>query len=170
MQSSYPLNQQCVAALCEQVAMEIEAFYAYQALASFFEHPDRALLNVAKYFRVMAAEEIEHSKKFEDYLILRGVQPAFRDLKAFNPDKNLTLQQAFEQALKFEQTVFASIRKIHDCANEAGDGHLTTFLEDVFYEEQLHAEQELNGCLTVIKRLGAGVGEFLFDKEVLNEK
>ncbi len=170
MQSSYPLNQQCAAAVNEQIAMEIEAFYAYKALASFFEHPDRALFNVAKYFRDMAAEEIEHSKKFEDYLTMRGVQPMFRDLKAFNPDKNLTLQQAFELALKFEQTVFASIRKIHDCAEQANDGHLTTFLEDIFYEDQLHAEQELNGYLTAIKRAGTGLGEFLFDKEGLKEK
>ena len=170
MQSSYPLDQQCAVALCEQVAMELEAFYAYQALASFFQHPDRAFFNVAKYFGEMANEEVEHAKKFEEYLILRGVQPTFRDLKSFNPDKNLTLQQAFELALKFEQKVFGSIRHVHELADKANDGHLTTFLEDIFYEDQLKAEQELNGYLTLIKRLGTGVGEFLFDKEVLGEK
>lgn len=169
MQSSYPLDQACVAALCEQVAMEVEAFYAYQALSSFFQHPDRALFNVASYFRKMALEEIDHSKKFEDYLILRGVQPVFRDLKSFNPDKNLTLIQAFELALRFEQTVFASIRRVHELASAANDGHLTTFLEDEFYQEQLEAEREINSYLTSLKRLGTGVGEFLFDKEEISK-
>lgn len=170
MNSSYPLNAQCAAALSEQIAMELEAFYAYHALGSFFEHPDKAFFNVAKYFHAMAAEEAEHAEKFKDYLIMRGVHPSFRDLKAFNPDKNLTLQQAFELALRFEQSVFATIRNIHALADAAEDGHLMTFLEDIFYEDQLRGEQEINGYLTIIKRLGAGVGEFLFDKDGLQKK
>ena len=170
MQSSHPLDQHCVTAILEQIAKELEAFYAYQALACHFDHPDVALFNVAKYFHAMAAEEVEHSKKFQDYLIMRGVKPTFRDLKAFNTDNNLTLQQAFELALRFEQAVFKSVRMIHDAADAAGDAHLAMFLEDVFYEDQLHAEQEITGLLTVIKRLGGGVGEFLFDRDALPAK
>lgn len=170
MQSSYPLNQQCIDALNEQISRELEAFCAYKALANFFTHPDRALFNVGKYFEAMAAEEVEHAKRFEDYLLLRGVQPFFRDLKSFNPPHDLTLLGSFELALKFEQGVFSSIRRIHDAADQAGDGHLTTFLEDIFFEDQLKAEQEIAGYLTIIKRLGAGVGEFLFDKEGLHVK
>ncbi len=170
MQPSHPLNQQCVNTILEQIAKELEAFYAYQSLACHFAHPDVAMFNVAKYFYAMAAEEVDHSKKFQDYLIMRGIKPTFRDLKAFNTDKNLTLQQAFELALRFEQAVFTSVRVIHDAADEAGDAHLAMFLEDVFYEDQLHAEQELNGYLTVIKRLGLGVGEFLFDRDGLTAK
>lgn len=167
MNSSYPLNAQCSAALSEQIAMELEAFYAYHALGSFFEHPDKAFFNVAKYFHTMANEEAEHAEKFKNYLILRGIYPSYRDLKSFNPDKNMTLQQAFELALRFEQGVFASIRNIHTLASTAEDGHLTTFLEDIFYQDQLEAEQEINGYLTLIKRLGSGIGEFLFDKDAL---
>ncbi|MBM3886416.1 hypothetical protein FJ364_00665 [Candidatus Dependentiae bacterium] len=170
MQSSYPLNQACINALLEQIAKELEAFYAYQSLAAHFEHPDVAMFNVSKYFHAMAAEEVEHAKKFQDYLIMRGIKPTFRDLKAFNPDANLTLQQAFELALRFEQNVFAAVRTIHAAAEEAGDAHLATYLEDEFYAEQMKAEQELSAYLTVIKRLGSGVGEFLFDKDGLVAK
>ena len=167
MQPSFPLNQKCEQTILEQIAKELEAFYGYQAMGCHFEHPDVALFNVAKYFHAMAAEEVEHAKKFQDYLTARGITPTFRDLKAFNPDKNITLQQAFEQALRFEQAVFASIRSIHDAAQQAGDPHLTMFLEDVFYTEQIKAEQELNGYLAMIRRVGPGVGEYLFDRDAI---
>ena len=170
MKPSYPLNQHCITVILEQVAKELEAFYAYRSLGAHFDHPDVAMFNVAKYFHAMAAEEVEHSKRFQDYLIMRGIKPTFRDLKSFNTDASVTLLKAFELALSFEQAVFASIRTIHDAAQEAGDAHLEMFLEDIFYEDQLKAEQELNGYITVIKRLGNGVGEFLFDRDGLPEK
>jgi ferritin heavy chain len=170
MQPSFPLEQQCVTAIMEQIAKELEASYAYQAIALHFEHPDVAFSNVAKFFHDMSAEELGHAKLLQGYVLKRGIRPTLRDLKAFNPDKTLTLLQAFELALRFEQNVFTAIRSLHDLGAKAGDAHLTMFVEDVFFEEQIQSEREISAYLAVIKRLGSGVGEFLFDRHGLNLK
>ncbi len=165
MQTTYPLHSQCVQKINEQVAKEFEAFYGYQALARYFEQANVALFNVAKLFQGMAQEELEHAKILQGYLIQRGAGLSYRDLKAFNPDKEINLQRAFELALGFEGAVFASLREVHALALEHDDAHLVVFIEDTFYTEQVKAEFDLNVHLATIRRLGTGIGEFLFDRE-----
>lgn len=167
MQPSFPLEEQCISGIVDQINKELEAFYAYRSIALHFEHPDVAFSNVAKFFNKMSTEELEHAKELQGYLIKRGVRPVLKEVKAFNADKNLTLQQAFELALTFEKNVFTALRMLHDLAEKAGDDHLAMFLEEVFFEEQIQSEKDLTAYLAVIKRVGTGVGEFLFDRDGL---
>lgn len=170
MQSSFPLHQECVNLIAEQVAHEYEASLAYRSLAFHFEHRDVAFFNVAKFFHHMSDEELSHAKKFQEYLVLRGERLNLRALNSFNTEKNITLQKAFELALEFENNVFKLLRNMHDAAEKLKDAHLAMFIEEVFFEEQIQSERELVGHLTMIKRLGNGVGEFLFDSSGLISK
>lgn len=45
---------------------------------------------------------------------------------------------------------------------------MTDFLEHKFLEEQVKSIKELAGFVTNLKRVGTGLGEYMFDKEHLD--
>lgn len=40
------------------------------------------------------------------------------------------------------------------------------FLEDKFLNEQVESIEEIGKIVTALKRVGKGIGEFIFDKEL----
>ena len=55
-------------------------------------------------------------------------------------------------------------------ASTHSDAHLTNFLEGEFLEEQVEAIKELADLITKLNRAGpTGLGEYLFDKELLEK-
>lgn len=165
VRNSY-FSEACAAKINEQVTAELTAFYAYQALSNHFASHYVALYNVAALFKKMAHEEVEHAELFQEYLIRRGADLSYNDIKAPTIDKSLTLLQAFEQALALEQSVNKKILDLHALGVACNDAHLTAFLEDKFLDEQVEAEHELIGYIAMLKRAGAGLGEYIFDQSL----
>lgn len=46
---------------------------------------------------------------------------------------------------------------------------MTDFLEQNFLEEQVESIKELSSYVTSLKRVGPGLGEYMFDKETLDD-
>lgn len=163
-QSSIALPADCIKKINQQIHMELEAYYAYQAIATHLAQPAIALFNVAKRFNEMAKEELEHAQILKEYLLKRGGRVIFSDLKASNVSNDFSLLQAYEMALAMERSVNISLKELDALASQHNETHLATFIQDTFLSEQIDAEAELNGIIAQIKRAGSGLGEYLFDQ------
>lgn len=67
-----------------------------------------------------------------------------------------------------EKKVNESLLKLHGIANGNADAQMCDFLESHFLTEQVEAIKQLADHITNIKRVGPGLGEYLFDKKTLS--
>merc|ERR1711990_524426 len=154
------------AALNEQINMELYASYAYQAASRHFQRDDVALFGFAKFFQEASDEEREHAEKFQKYLLLRGGRIVLSDVKA-PPTEYESGLAAMEAALQLERDVNESIINMHKIADEQGDSQMCDFLEGNFLNEQVEGIKAIGDYVTNLKRVGPGLGEYIFDKETL---
>merc|ERR1711977_293774 len=154
------------AALNEQINMELYASYAYQAAARHFQRDDVGLMGFAKFFQESSDEEREHAEKFQKYLLLRGGRLTLTDVKA-PPTEYESGLAAMEAALQLERDVNESLLRIHKIADESHDAQLTDFLEGNFLNEQVEGIKMIADHCANLRRVGPGLGEYLFDKETL---
>ena len=75
-----------------------------------------------------------------------------------------------EQALVYEKKINDHLLCIHKLGDTYNDPHLTNFVEEHFLTEQIEAIKELEDHITNLKRVGNGLGEFLFDKYMVSDK
>lgn len=61
-----------------------------------------------------------------------------------------------------------SLLKLHEIAARNGDAHMTDFIEEHFLDEQVQSIKQLADHITNIKRVGPGLGEYMFDKNSLS--
>merc|ERR1711990_1191329 len=154
------------AALNEQINMELYASYAYQAASRHFQRDDVGLMGFAHFFQESSDEEREHAEKFQKYLLMRGGRLALTDIKA-PPVEYESGLAAMEAALQLERDVNDSILRMHKIAEEKGDAQMTDFLEGNFLNEQVEGIKQLADHCTNLRRVGTGLGEYMFDKETL---
>jgi ferritin heavy chain len=154
------------AAINAQINLELQASYAYQSMAFYFERDDVALPGFAKYFHANSEEEREHAEKFMTYQNKRGGRVQLSDVP--RPERNEwgTGVEALEAAFALEKKVTDAIYALHEVATRNEDAHFMDFLEGEFIEEQVEALKKLSDLITRSKRAGPGLGEFLFDKEL----
>jgi len=69
---------------------------------------------------------------------------------------------AMQDALILERYVNQELLTLHQAVD--GDPHLQHVLEHVFLEEQVDSIKKLGDYVTQLARVGAGLGEFTFDK------
>lgn len=62
-----------------------------------------------------------------------------------------------------------SLLKIHRIATDNNDSHLCDFLESEYLQEQVDAMKEIGDYLTNLKRVGEGLGVYIFDRELSGE-
>ena len=79
-----------------------------------------------------------------------------------------TALEAMEAALELEKTVNQSLLDLHSIASKHGDAHLADFLESEYLTEQVEAIKKLSDYVTQLRRVGSGLGEYLFDKHTLS--
>jgi ferritin heavy chain len=169
--SYYNLPEELVLVLNKQINMEMQAFYFYLNAGRYFQRKDVALHNVAKYFLDQANEEKGHSDMFQEYLILRGGDLRLLDIPAPSIDYSyLFLLNTMKQALDYEKTINNHLLDIHGLADTHKDPHLTNFVEEHFLNEQMDSIKEIEDYITNIKRVGEGLGEYLFDKNMFDKK
>lgn len=161
-------SPKCQKKINEQINAELRAGYVYQALYAYFARHDVALPSVAAFFKKSYLEEHEHANKFVDYMNQRGGIVEFSDINVLEL-KSISLLSAFEKALELEKAVHHKLILLHHCAAEENEPHLIDFIESEFLTEQVRAEDELVRLITNIKRVGPGLGEFIFDHELKKE-
>ena len=158
-------HSECEAGVNKQINMELYAMYTYQAMAFHFDRDDVAFPNAHKFFKKSADEEKEHSELFMKFQNQRGGRIVLKDINMPEKQEWASLQEAFETALALEKKVNESLLELHKTADKHGDAQMCDFIESHFLTEQVEAIKELSDHVTNLKRVGQGLGEFMFDKE-----
>jgi ferritin len=150
-------------ALNDQIRNEFFSSYVYLSMAAWFD--DRNLPGMAAWMRVQAREEAAHAMKIFDHLLDRNARVKLRPI-AQPPVDFASPLEVFEQALKHEMAVTASIHGIYANAVQEKDFASSVFL-DWFVKEQV--EEEKQGALIVeqLKMIGEDrPGLLMLDREL----
>jgi ferritin heavy chain len=157
-------------AINDQINMELYASYTYQSMGFHFDRDDISLPGFSHFFLKSSSEEREHAEKFMKYINKRGGRVVLKNIEKPAQDSWGNGLEAMQTALELEKKVNASLLRLHALATEKDDAHFTDFLEAEYLDEQVEASKELGGYVTQLKRVGPGLGEHLFDKQLLEHK
>merc|ERR1712150_120071 len=156
------------AGINRQINMELYASYCYQSMAFYFDRDDVALKGFSKYFSDASGEEREHAEKLMKYQNKRGGRVVLQDIKKPERDEWGTGLDAMQAALTLEKNVNQSLLDLHKVADTHADAQFMDFLEGEYLKEQVDAIKEMSDHITQLKRVGAGLGEYTYDKESLS--
>jgi ferritin heavy chain len=171
----------CVKILEAQVKTEIEAAMTYLAMGAHFARDTVNRPGFSKLFINSASEEREHAIKIIEYLLMRGqltsdVSKLLKfPLKPIREEWNSGVE-ALSDALNLEAQVTRNIREIITTCESPkdynyNDYHLVDYLTADFLDEQYKGERDLAGKVSTLGKMMAThgpLGEFLFDKKLLN--
>jgi len=152
----------------KQINLELYASYVYQSMAWYFDRDDVALKGFHKYFKKASEEEREHAEKLMKFQNQRGGRIKLSDIKHPDRDEWSSGLEAMETALTLEKNVNQSLLDLHKIAEAHGDDQMQDWIESHFLTEQVEAIKELSDHITNLKRVGPGLGEYMFDKETLD--
>jgi len=161
--------KECEEALNQQINMELYASYVYLSMSYYFDRDDIALPGFAKFFAKMSDEEREHAQKLMKYQNIRGGRIVLRNVDKPSLDEWGTGLQAMQSALELEKNVNQTLLDLHTLANGNSDVQLCEFLETNYLQEQVESIKQLSDYITNLKRVGNGLGEYMFDKETLSD-
>ncbi|XP_067009166.1 soma ferritin [Anabrus simplex] len=159
-------HKECEDGINKQINMELYASYVYLSMAYYFDRDDIALPGLHAYFKKSSNEEREHAMKLMLYLNKRGGRIVLSSIHA--PERNEwgTAEDAMMAALELEKAVNQSLLILHKVATSHEDANLCDFLETEYLQEQVDSMKEIGNHLTNIRRVGEGLGIFMFDKEL----
>ncbi|GMT29131.1 hypothetical protein PFISCL1PPCAC_28956, partial [Pristionchus fissidentatus] len=153
------------AAINKQVNIELYASYVYLSMSAYFDRDDVALPNIAKFMRKSSDEEREHAIGLMKFQTLRGGRVVFNNVEKPEKDEWGSALEAFQAVLALEKYNNKSLLELHAIGDKHNDTHMTAFLEDKYLHEQVESINEVAKIVANLKRVGPGMGEYLFDKE-----
>jgi len=154
----------------KQINLELYASYVYQSMAFYFDRDDVALKGFHKFFSKSSEEEREHAEKLMKFQNQRGGRIVLQNIQKPERDEWGTGLDAMQAALALEKNVNQSLLDLHKLADSHGDAQMTDFIEGNYLTEQVEAIKELSDYCTNLKRVGPGLGEYIFDKETLGSE
>lgn len=150
-------------ALNDQINMEFLASFQYLAMAAYFEAEN--LLGFANWMHVQTEEENEHAMKFYDYINNRRGRVTLQAINAPKTEWSSPLE-VFQDALKHEQKVTASINNLVKLALQESDYATNSFLK-WFVDEQVEEEANVDAVIQDLRRVGdSSQGLFMLDREL----
>lgn len=156
------------AGINKQINLELYASYCYQSMAFYFERDDVALPGFASFFNKSSVEEREHAEKLMKYQNKRGGRIVLQNIQKPERDEWGTGLDAMQVALALEKNVNQSLLDLHKLGDTHGDAQFCDFVESEYLEEQVTAIKEISDHITQLKRVGPGLGEYMYDKESLS--
>lgn len=142
--------------LNQQIGREYESMIKYHQIANQLNELD--FVNVAKWFNKKGDEELTHARKITEYLYDRNA-PVTIDFTI--PQVTIkTIKDAFEEALKHEQTVTKYLSELQ--TNAEKDDRLTYNFLSWFLIEQIEEEAVL---LDYLSKIALDAPMYLLDLE-----
>jgi ferritin len=136
-------------AINEQVNKELYSAYLYAGMAAYAA--SLSLNGIANWFKIQTKEEIEHATKFMNYINEQGGKIVLKTIDA--PDQKFTsVASLFEETLKHEKLVTASIHGLVALAKKDGDVATEIFLQWYVTEQ---VEEEANPA-EILQKLTIG--------------
>ncbi|KAK6965985.1 soma ferritin [Biomphalaria glabrata] len=98
----------------------------------------------------------------------RGGRIILQEVKKPDRDAWGTGLEAMQFSLQLEKNVNQALLDLHKLCSAHNDVQMADFLESEFLEEQVESIKQFGDYVTNLKRVGAGLGEYMFDKETLS--
>jgi ferritin heavy chain len=162
-------HTECEAAINKQINIELHASYVYKSLSLHFDREDVALPGFCKFFKKSSDEERGHAELLMKYQNQRGGRVVLQAIDKPEKDSWGSGLEAMQAALALERTVNQCLLDMQKLASTHGDPHLTNYIEEKFLDDQVDSMRQIAGYITNLKRVGPGMGEYLFDKETLDD-
>lgn len=147
----------------EQIKKEFYSAYLYLSMAAYFE--SKGLSGMSSWMQKQAQEELFHGMKFFTFLNDRGTRVVLEAID--KPTANFSsVRKVFEETLKHEKLVTASINNLYSLAQKANDTAALMFLS-WFITEQVEEEKapsDILAKLDYIKEDSTGI--VILDKEL----
>lgn len=159
-------HAECEAGVNKQINLELYASYVYQSMAWYFDRDDVALPGFHKFFKKSSEEEREHAEMFMKFQNQRGGRIVLQNIEKPEMDEWGSGLEAMQMTLALEKNVNQVLLDLHKVATLHNDNHMTDFLEGHFLEEQVVSIKQIGEFITQLKRVGPGLGEYTFDKEL----
>ncbi|XP_013771658.1 soma ferritin-like [Limulus polyphemus] len=166
----YILDNKCISGLQVQINEEMHASLVYMHMAAHFGSNSVGRKGFSKFFKHSSDEEREHAQKLIDYINKRSGWVTAFDIKM--PGKTIWKNgmEALEDALNLENQVNNKLHHIHQMAEKiCVDPHLMNFIEGEFLTEQVESINELKTFISQLGAMNDGMGEYLFDQELLEK-
>ncbi|XP_046328230.1 soma ferritin-like [Haliotis cracherodii] len=161
-------HEDCEAGINRQINMELYASYVYQSMAFHFDRDDVALKGFHKFFKKQSEEEREHAEKFMQFQNQRGGRIVLQNVQKPERDEWGSGLDAMQAAHALEKNVNQALIDLHGVADTHNDAHMADFIEEEFLKEQVESIKQISDYITTLKRVGPGLGEYMFDKETLD--
>lgn len=165
----FNFHEDCEKMINKQINMELSASYAYLSMSYYFDREDVALPGFHEYFKKCSDEERDHAEMLMKYQNKRGGTIVLENIVSPSQQTWPTPLSAVVFALELEKSVYQNLLDTHACASSRNDPQLSDFLEGEFLDDQVKACKELSDMITNLKRVGPGLGEYQFDKELGKE-
>jgi len=162
-------HQDCEVGINKQINMELYASYVYASMATYFDRDDVALSGFHKFFKKSSEDEREHAMKLMKYQNQRGGRVVLKDIQKPAKDEWGSGLEAMQAALELEKAVNQSLLDLHAIAARHIDPQMTDFIEEEYLKEQVESIKQIGDYITNLKRVGPGLGEYMFDKETMKE-
>lgn len=163
-------HEESEAGVNKQINLELYASYVYHSMAFYFDRDDIALPNFSKFFHDNSKEEREHAEKLMKFQNQRGGRIKLQNIQKPERDEWGSGLEAMEAALALEKSVNQSLMDLHKIAGKHEDAQMCDFIESTYLTEQVEAIKQMSDYITNLKRVGPGMGEYLFDKHTLGEE
>ncbi len=155
------LNEKIESILNQQIEKEAYSSNLYLSMASWAQN--NGLEGTAEWLFAQAEEEKMHMLKFIQYINDRGGKAIIPALPQ-PPHEFENVQELFEQVMKHEQYISASINEIVAATIEVRDFTSNNWIQ-WFVTEQIEEEATVNAILDRLKLL-AGKNFYLFDRDL----
>lgn len=151
-----------------QITKELESALLYLDFANYFD--EKAMKGFGHWYNVQANEEVDHAKKFIDYLHDNGEAVRLRNIEFEKTDFEDDME-VLKRGLQHEEYVTMLIHSIYEQALNDNDYRSMEFLQ-WFIKEQ--AEEEKNAQELIDEYGGfcseCGCGVYMMNKQLAERK
>ncbi|CAG2111229.1 unnamed protein product, partial [Medioppia subpectinata] len=158
------LNPQIESAINNITSSEFIGYYFYEQMAWYFNRDSVALPGFHAYFQSRADDLMKLARKFMEYQNKRGGRVILGDITAYPTQNDWTPLEAMTKSIFVEQTIMQHLLKQNALAESLKDSQFSGFLSN-FLNEQVIDLKEMTDHVTQLKRVGPGIGEYLYDKD-----
>jgi ferritin len=152
------LSEKMQAAINAQIQHELYSAYLYLAMSAHFEASN--LSGFAKWTRMQANEEQEHSMKLFDFINDRGGRVKLEAI-AQPPFEFGSPLEVFEQIYAHEQKVTSLIHKLYETALAEKDYPAQVMLH-WFIDEQVEEEKNSGDIVAQLKMVDQHMGNIMY--------
>ncbi len=157
------IKENIIKLLNEQINKEMFSAYLYLDMSNYYIN--NGLDGFGNWFKVQAQEEMDHAMLFIQYMQNNGLSVKLTEIGAPNIEFN-SYDVPFNEALKHEQFITASIHDIYDAAFQVKDYRTMQFL-DWFIKEQGEEEKNVDDLILKYKNFGSDAkGLYLLNTEL----